>query len=270
MPSALINLMTDAAFKAAKGMLRDFGEVDKLQISRKGTANFVTNADKKAEKMIMEMLKIGRPDFSFLMEESGEIVGKDQSKYWVIDPLDGTHNFIHAIPYFCISIALEERKANGEREVLAGVVYDPIHQEMFAAEKGAGAFVNERRIFVSKRVNTEEAMVVMSSPRSRITEPMTSINLLEKVLVSNASVRFMGASALDLCQLAAGRFDAVCLQAQLPWDVAAGALIVREAGGYVSQINGTAFSPHDGNVLATNKLLHPALLKLLAEGAGKN
>ncbi len=270
MPSALINLMTEAAFKAAKGLLRDFGEVDKLQISRKSTSNFVTNADKKAEKTIMEILSIGRPDFSFLVEESGEIVGKDTGKYWVIDPLDGTHNFIHAIPYFCISIALEERKENGEREVLAGVVYDPIHQEMFTAEKGTGAFVNDRRIFVSKRINMEEAMVVMSSPRSRANKPFAPLELLNRVLTTLSSVRFMGASALDLANLAAGRFDVVCLQSQLPWDVAAGALIVREAGGYISQMNGAPFSPHEGNVLATNKILHPALLKLLAEDGGRN
>lgn len=259
MPSALLTIMQDAAFKASKGLLRDFGEVDKLQISRKGTSNFVTSADKKAESIIMKELSSKRPDYSFLGEETGSTQGKNKEFCWIIDPIDGTHNFIHAIPYFCISIALERRSAAGAREVVAGVVYDPIHQAMYTAEKGKGAMLNDMAIRVSRRVSMDDAMVVVTSPRHS-EKTAHSLDMLSKMVATKASCRYMGALALDLANLAAGRFDVVCLQSQYAWDVAAGALLVQEAGGLVTKLDGSEYSPHTDNLLATNKILHPAVM----------
>lgn len=269
MPSALINVMTAAAEKASKGLLRDFGEVSELQISRKGTSNFVTESDKRAEQVLMRELDKARPGYSFLVEESGEVVGKKPEFRWIIDPLDGTHNFIHAIPYFCISIGLEKTNYNGEKEIVAGVIYDPIHNDMYTAEKGEGAFVNgNRKLSVSKRNNLEEAMVVVSAPHSKQTSPMSGMDLLSKICAAHTSVRYMGASALDLANVAAGRFDAVCLMHQQPWDVAAGSLIVKEAGGVVENLTGNNFTLDSSDMLATNPEFLDPMHKLLAKTLG--
>ncbi len=162
--------MSAAAIKAGKGLLRDFGEVDQLQVSRKGPANFVTKSDVRTEKLLRRELEKARPDYGFLLEEGGEIPGKDGIHRWIIDPLDGTSNFIHAIPYFCISIALEKRASDGSSEILAGVIFDPIHNDLFSAEKGKGAFCNNRKLAVSSASKLEDAMLVTSNYRAAATD----------------------------------------------------------------------------------------------------
>lgn len=264
--SAIINVMTAAAIKASRGLLRDFGEVDQLQISKKGPANFVTAADKRAEQQIVYELNKARPGYRYLNEEGGEIAGDNPEYRWIIDPLDGTHNFIHAIPYFCISIGLERTLAGGKTEIVAGCIYDPIHNEMFTAEKGKGAFLNgNRKLACSARSDFEASMIVITAPRKTHFLHMTGKQAMERILSTNASVRYIGASALDLAYLASGRVDAVCLMQQQPWDVAAAWLIIQEAGGLVTTLDGRSYSLKENNLLASNVPLQAPLLKLLAE-----
>lgn len=263
MASPLLNVMSAAAVKAGKGLLRDFGEVDRLQVSRKGTSNFVTKTDLRTEKMLVEELGKARPGYSFLLEEGGSIKGDDATHRFIIDPLDGTNNFIHAVPYFCISIALEKTEA-GKSEIVAGVIYDPIHNDMFMAEKGRGAFLNERRLAVSRRDNFEEAMLVTGNPRLSDEQGKSGFELLNNMSGCHGCVRYTGATALDLAYIAAGRYDAGWFTRHQPWDIAAGMLLVQEAGGYLTQINGKTASMEAGTLLATNKVLHPGMLNLLA------
>ncbi len=270
MPSALINVMSAAAVKAGKGLLRDFGEVDRLQISRKGTSNFVTSADKRTEKILIDELKKARPEFGFLVEESGEIKGRDRQHRWIVDPLDGTSNFIHALPYFCISIALERMHADGQREIVAGLIYDVIHNEIFHAEKGRGAFLGDRKIAVSRRDMLADTMIVTGNPRYTELGEACSFDMLKSASMCGACVRYSGATALDLAYIAAGRYDAGWYPRQQPWDVAAGILLVHEAGGQVTQIGGEPYVPGCPTFIASNTSLHPQLLKLLAGTAGKN
>ena len=265
MNSALINVMSTAVIKAGKGLLRDFGEVDNLQISRKGTANFVTAADIRTEKLLQRELSKVRPDFGFLMEEGGEVEGKDKSRRWIIDPLDGTNNFIHAIPYFCISVGLEEKDENGNSEIIAGIIFDPIHNELFAAEKGKGAFLNGRKLYVTKRNALEDAMLVSGSPKS--TQKTGSIAVTQKLAESGSIVRYLGASALDLAYLAAGRIDACWHYSIQPWDIAAGMLLVTEAGGSVTEPNGDIANIYSKSILGTNRHLHLPVQQLLATAA---
>lgn len=257
--------MTEAAIKAGRGLLRDFSEVDQLQISRKGTANFVTKSDIRTEKALVKELQKARPDFGYLLEEGGEIPGRDPSMRFIIDPLDGTSNFIHAIPYFCISIGLEKRHVSGHSEILAGVIYDPIHNEVFSAEKGKGAFVGNRRITVSNRENIEEAMLVTGGLRTIESSQQPA---LTKVLTQcGATMRVFGATALDLAYLAAGRIDACWYYSLKPWDVAAGLLLIQEAGGHVSDISGAPFTINSGTMFAANRHLSQPIQKLLHKAA---
>jgi myo-inositol-1(or 4)-monophosphatase len=263
MLSPTINVMSAAAVKAGKGLMRDFGEIDKLQISRKGTANFVTSADTRTEKLLRQELRAVRPDFGFLLEEGGEIAGKDAQHRWIIDPLDGTSNFIHAIPYFCISIALE-RTQNGKSEIIAGVIFDPIHNELFAAEKGMGALVNNRKLNVSSREKLEDAMLVtgrLPSKESGYTEQLT------QMATQGATLRYFGATALDLAYLAAGRIDACWYYTIQPWDLAAGILLVQEAGGTVSEVDGNPATTYSKTLLATNRALALPVRNLLSKAA---
>ncbi len=263
MPSALINVMSAAAIKASKGLLRDFGEVDRLQVSKKGASNFVTNADKRTEKLLIDELRKARPEFGFLAEESGEIKGSDATHRWIIDPLDGTSNFIHAIPYFCTAIALE--KTTGSRaEIIAGIIYDPIHNELFHAERGRGAFVNDHRITVSRRDSFDNAMLVMGNPGNADASTLAAITAACRC---PAGFRYTGATALDLAYIAAGRFDAGWFPPQHLWDVAAGWLLVQEAGGNITQINGLPYNPDSGTLLASSPGLQGSMLKLLAASA---
>lgn len=262
MRSPLITVMSNAAVKAGKGLLRDFGEVDQLQISRKGTSNFVTKSDLRAEKLLREELAKARPAFGFLMEESGEIKGRDATHRWIIDPLDGTSNFIHAVPYFCISLALERTEKGKPPEIIAAVTYDPIHNETFYAEKGKGAMVNDRRLGVSGRENFEEAMLVTGSPRHG--GEIEGFERLRRAGLCGSCVRYSGASALDLAYVAAGRYDGCWFNAVQPWDVAAGMLLVKEAGGEIARLDGTPATHLSGSLVATNASLHNQVMKLLA------
>lgn len=263
--SALITVMSRAILKAAKPLVRDFGEVDKLQISRKGTANFVTNADLRTERILVEELGYARKDYGFLTEESGVIAGTGDEWRFVIDPIDGTTNFIHAIPYFCISVGVDQRQPDGEYETVAGVIYDPIHDELFIAEKGQGATLNGRRLLVSKR--TEEWLLASPSPRS-FREGYEEVNAaFARVTGTTATVRCSGSAALDLAYVAAGRYDGTWYHTLQHWDMAAGALIAREAGGSVTRIENDAWQATNGSVVASNGLIHQMLRSKLTSTA---
>lgn len=256
MYSPLLTIMTNAVFKAGKGLMRDFGEADNLHISRKSASNFVTQSDIRTEKLLQKELIAARPAFGFLLEEGGEVKGRDPSHRWIIDPLDGTTNFIHAIPYFCISVGLEKTYPNGDTEIIAGVIFDPIHNEMFTAEKGKGALVNNRKLNVSTRDNMETAMLVTGSPR----DAMTSF---DKVAKCGAAVRYFGASALDLAYLAAGRIDACWYHNIKPWDIAAASLLISEAGGILTALDGSPASIYSPAILASNRALHESVKSLI-------
>ena len=259
--SALINIMAAAAVKAARSLIRDFNEVEHLQVSQKGPGDFVSAADLRSEKIIRQELQKGRPDFSFLMEEGGEISGADQRHCWIIDPLDGTTNFLHAIPHFCISIGLEF-----DGEMIAGVIYDPIKDELFHAEKGKGAFMNDRRIRVSSRSELGVALLATTGRSKPKVDQMPSTLFLEKKIQlsrKTAGIRNYGASALDLAYVAAGRFDGFFGYKLAPWDMAAGILLVREAGGYVEEISGKGSLFETGSLLASNSKLNELIKKEL-------
>jgi myo-inositol-1(or 4)-monophosphatase len=258
--SATINVMTAAALKASRGLKRDFGEVEQLQVSMKGPADFVSNADLKAEKLLRAELSKGRPGYGFLMEESGASAGSDQRHRWLVDPLDGTTNFLHGIPHFAISIALER-----DGEIVAGVVYDPTRDEMFWAEKGVGAYVNEHRLRVSARRSLGDAVIGTGIPfRGRGDHP-TYLATLGAVMGATAGVRRLGAAALDLAYVAAGRYDGFWEFGLSAWDLAAGILLIREAGGYVSDLAGGHDMLGSGDVIAANAHLHLPLAALVKD-----
>ncbi len=263
--SPLINVMKRAADKAARGLKRDFGEVENLQVSRKGPADFVSTADLKAEQVLHTELSRARPRFGFLMEESGA-KGSDASapQRWIVDPLDGTTNFLHGLPHFAISIALEDRG-----EITAGVIYDPVKDEMFWAEKGVGAFLvsgsqKDRRLRVSSRGRTEDCILATGIPFVGHGDQEKFVNELNVVMGNTAGVRRWGAASLDLAYVAAGRFDGFWERGLQPWDIAAGLLIVKEAGGYVSTIEGGTAQLDSGSILAANDQLHPRMVKLIS------
>ena len=224
-----LNIMIKASEKASKVLIRDFGEVEKLQVSNKGPSDFVTNADLKTEKIIIEELKKAKPNYSILSEEKGAEVNKD-SKTWIIDPIDGTINFLHGIPHFAISIALKD-----DKEILAGLIYDPIKDEMFYAEKNNGAFFNNQRIRVSKKNNISECLFVTGGKIN------TNYDF---------SFRKSGSAALDLAYVAAGRYDGYFQKKLNLWDIAAGVVILEEAGGIINEIN--ISNTKDINVIASN------------------
>jgi myo-inositol-1(or 4)-monophosphatase len=257
--SALMTIMMNAARRAAKGLRRDFGEVEALLVSRKGAADFVTAADLKAEQTLFEDLSKGRPKYGFVMEERGEVEGADNSNRWVVDPLDGTSNFLHGLPQFAISIALER-----DRQPYAGVIYNPITDELFWAEKGEGAFVNDRRLRVSARGALDSALFATGLPFKGRPGLARALKETEAVLGATAGVRRFGAASLDLAFVAAGRFDAYWERGLNNWDVAAGAVIVREAGGIVTEIDGGARPTHEGSILAANAEIYDAAQALIA------
>jgi myo-inositol-1(or 4)-monophosphatase len=259
--SALINVMTRAAEKAAKGLRRDFGEVEQLQVSLKGPGNFVSAADLKAERVLRQELSKARPDYSFLMEESGSSPGKDTEHRWIVDPLDGTTNFLHGLPHFCISIALE--KAG---EIVAGVIFDPIKDELFWGEKGIGAYLNDRRLRVSSRRQLSQALVATGTPYGhRSGGRPRYLRQLDSLMELVGDIRRMGSAALDLAYVAAGRFDGYWEYGLSPWDIAAGLLLVREAGGYVSEPSAEGDPMQSGDTLAANDHLHAALKAALTK-----
>jgi myo-inositol-1(or 4)-monophosphatase len=258
--SALMNVMTSAARKAGRSLVRDFGEVENLQVSVKGPANFVSAADHKAEDIIFRELAKARPDYCFLMEERGEVTGADRTHRWIVDPLDGTTNFLHGVPLFAISIGLER-----EGQLVAGIVYNPATDEMFTAEKGKGAFLNDRRrLRVAARKQLADALVTTGIPHLGRPGHNAFMRELQSVIKEVAGVRRTGSSALDLAWTAAGRFDAYWERGIKPWDMAAGILLVREAGGAVTDLSGGANMFDNCEVLATNTALQKAFLPLLA------
>ncbi|MFN3623301.1 MAG: inositol monophosphatase family protein [Hyphomicrobium sp.] len=258
--SALMNVMIGAARKAGRSLARDFGEVEQLQVSIKGPGNFVTAADLKAEEIIYKELSKARPGYSFLMEERGEVVGDDKSHRWIVDPLDGTTNFLHGVPLFAISIGLER-----EGQLVAGLVYNPISDELFAAEKGKGTFLNDRRrLRVAARKSLGDALVTTGIPHlGRPGHPVFAREIKE-VIKHVAGVRRTGSAALDLAWLAAGRFDVYWERDIKAWDLAAGIVLVREAGGTVSDLSGGSAMLEKGQVLASNSTLHKEFLPLVA------
>jgi myo-inositol-1(or 4)-monophosphatase len=262
-----MTVMQNAAQRAAKRLLRDFAEVEQLQVSVKGPGDFVSQADLRAEQTLREDLSKARPGYAFLMEESGAHGGDNWTWRWVVDPLDGTSNFLHGIPHWAISIGLEKRLEDGSSELAAGLIYAPAVDEMFWAEKGAGAYLNERRLRVSARRDPKESMFATGipfaavSPARRLAFARTLGTLMPQV----AGIRRFGAAALDLAWVAAGRYEGFWELGLKRWDIAAGVLIVREAGGYVTD-------PHDGDpmaegdVVAANPYMHPMLRDAVADG----
>ena len=261
--SALINVMVKAVHKAARGLIRDFGEVEQLQVSRKGPGDFVSIADMKAEKTLSEELARARPDFGFLMEESGAIVGKDPHCRWIIDPLDGTANFLHGVPHFATTVALENRG-----EIVAGVTYNPVADEMFWAERGAGAYLNDRRLRVSSRGQLSDALVSTGIAHGHGDDYDAFLGEVRAIMPRVASLRRYGAATLDLAYVAAGRFDVYWQRGLGAWDVAAGILLVREAGGFVTDLAGGADMLSDGAVMAGNEALQPRVLEIVRRARG--
>lgn len=262
-----MTVMQNAVQKAAKRLLRDFAEVEQLQVSIKGPGDFVSQADLRAEQTIRDELIKARPGYAFLMEESGSDGSENWAWRWVIDPLDGTTNFLHGIPHWAISIGLERRLPDGGVEIAAGLVYNPAAAEMFWAEKGVGAYLNERRLRVSARRNLTEALFATGipfaavAPANRLAFARTLGGLMPQV----AGIRRFGAAALDLAWVAAGRYDGFWELGLKPWDCNAGILLVREAGGFATDPQGG--DPREsGNVVAANPTMHPLLCAAVLDG----
>ena len=253
--SAILNVMVGAATKAARGLTRDFGEVENLQVSRKGPADFVSAADHRAEETIKAELSKARPNYGLLMEESGETHGEDAQHRWIVDPLDGTTNFLHGIPQFAISIALER-----QGKLHAAVVYDPIADELFTAERGGGAYVNDRRLRVAARQNLADCVIATGMPFKGRGDHTGYMRELAGLMPEVAGIRRFGAAALDLAWVAAGRFDGFWERGLSPWDLAAGILLIREAGGFVTDLVGGDAMLGSGDVVAGNESIHRQLL----------
>jgi myo-inositol-1(or 4)-monophosphatase len=256
MRSALINVMARAAEKAAKALIRDFGEVEHLQVSRKGPGNFVSTADLKAQETLRQELARARPEFGFIMEE-GDFAATDKPLRWIIDPIDGTTNFLHGIPHWAISIAAAE----GD-QLLAGIVFNPITDEMFWAEKGLGAYCNHRRLRVSARDDLSASLIATGIPFKGHPVP-EFYSQMERVAPQVAGIRRFGAASLDLAYVAAGRFEAYWETGIKIWDVAAGILLVTEAGGSVTSLRANQAPLVSGALLASNGALHASVQKLL-------
>jgi len=258
--SAVINVMEMAAQKAGRKLNRDFGEVEHLQVSRKGPADFVSSADLKAEKIIKEELFRARPNIAFLLEEEGRIDLGDGSGRWIVDPLDGTTNFLHGIPHFCISIALEQNN-----EITAAVIYNPITDETFWAEKGRGAFLNDMKIRVSARRDMKQSLLATGIPFHGTQGHKPFIHNLEAIMGEVSGVRRFGSAALDLAYVASGKYEGFWEANLQKWDIAAGILLVREAGGSVTTFDGRNKAYETGEILATNNLIHGPMTRLLSK-----
>jgi myo-inositol-1(or 4)-monophosphatase len=258
--SALLNVMIAAARKAGRSLKRDFGEVENLQVSMKGPANFVTAADHRAEEILRTELAKARPGYGFLGEECGRQEGADKSHCWIVDPLDGTTNFLHGIPQFAISIGLER-----ESVMVAGVIYNPANEELFAAERGKGAFLNDQRLRVANRRRMSEAVIACGLPHLGRGDLALFRRELAVVQERVAGLRRFGAAALDLAWVAAGRLDAFWERDLSSWDTAAGIVIVREAGGYVTDMDDGDGIFANKQIIAGNEFLHKELLSMLKE-----
>jgi myo-inositol-1(or 4)-monophosphatase len=260
--TALLKVMSDAARKAARGLNRDFGELAELQVAKKAPADFVSAADLKAEQAIFEALEKARPGYSFLGEERGLIEGTDKTHTWIVDPLDGTTNFLHAIPHFAINIALQRDGA-----IVAAVTFNPVTNELFWAEKGKGCFLNDKRLRVAARTRMDEAVLATGIPFLGHGQHATFLKELHQISQRVAGVRRFGAAALDLAWVAAGRYDGYWERDLSKWDLAAGILLVTEAGGRVTNAEGEDDVLGTGSVCAGNLELQPQILERLRQAA---
>jgi myo-inositol-1(or 4)-monophosphatase len=259
MRSALLHVMVQAAIKAGRSLTKDFGEVENLQVSRKGPADFVSNADKRAEQIVFDELRKARPTYAFLMEEGGEVEGTDGQHRWIVDPLDGTTNFLHSIPMFAVAIALERNQ-----EIVASVIYNPVMDEMFTAEKGGGAWLNDRkRLRVAGRRHLADSVVSTGIKVTGTSDDALTLRQLAAISPAVAGIRRTGSASTDLAWLAAGRFDAFWEARLAPWDVAPGHLMVREAGGTMTDYAGATGSIWNGQVVAGNETVQGQLLKVI-------
>ena len=268
--SPIMRVMQHAARKGARGLLRDFGELEHLQVARKGPADFVSKADKKSEEVIHENLNRDRPGYSYLMEEGGEIKGSDKTHRFIIDPLDGTTNFLHGIPHFAISIALEREIDGNPKELVAGVIFNPITDEMFFAEKGKGAFLNDgtrggsdRRLRPAKRDIFQDSLFATGIPFLGRPGHAKFLKELHQVMGASSGVRRMGSAALDLAWMAAGRYDGFWERGLATWDIAAGVLIAQEAGLIVESLSGGDVL-ETGDIICTNEALMGPLRERIA------
>ena len=253
-----MTVMVAAAEKAAKALKRDFGEVENLQVSRKGPSDYVSAADVKTEKTLVAELSKARPNFGFVLEEGGIITGADSEHRWIIDPIDGITNFLHGIPHFAISIALQRGT-----EIIAGIVYNPITEDWYRAEKGTGAFYNNHRMRVSAHRSLDDSVVATGIPHKGRPWHEEFIQQSQRVMSATAGIRRFGTASLDLAFVAVGRFDAYWEMGLKPWDIAAGILLVQEAGGFVADLTGPGSPLDTGNILATNAQLQAPLRKVI-------
>ena len=256
--SALLNVMVKAARRAGRSLKRDLGEIENLQVSLKGPANFVSLADRRAEEMLYEDLAKARPGYGFIGEEGGQREGADTSHTWIVDPLDGTTNFLHGIPQFAISIALSR-----EGTIVAGVIYNPANDELYTAERGKGAFLNDQRIRVAGRRKLSECVIACGLPHIGRGDLELSRREMAEIQNRVAGLRRFGAASLDMAFVASGRLDGYWERNLQPWDMAAGQIIVREAGGIVSGIAGNDDALVSRNVVCGNEFVHDELVKIL-------
>ena len=256
--SANINVIVKACRKAAKVLIRDFGEVEKLQVSLKGPGDFVTLSDKRVEKILIDELQKARPNYSILSEETGEIKNDKEFK-WIIDPIDGTSNFLHGIPHFGISIGLEHME-----EIVCGIIFDPIKDEMFTAEKGNGSYVNNHRMRVSSRSKLKDCLIVTGGPRRNLKDRDLALKEYDKFSSSvDIPVRKMGSASLDMAYVAAGRFDGMWQRNLNYWDIAAGIILVKEAGGFITDFKGGREYIKNKTILVTNSKINQEMLEIL-------
>jgi len=257
--SPKLNIMYKACMKASKSLIRDFGEIENLQVSSKGPGDFVSSADKRTEKIIIEELLKAHPDYGILSEETGKINEKNKTNRWIIDPIDGTSNFLNGIPQFAISIGYEENN-----EIKNGLIYDPIKNELFFAEIGSGAFLNNSRIRVSKKKSLKNSLIGTGGPRSS-SKSKNEIYLEFLEISKNVEIplRKFGSASLDLASVACGRFDGFWQRELSYWDVAAGIIIVKEAGGFIEFLDNEVNESKKVNLVATNSLIHKELIDLI-------
>ena len=250
--------MVKACRKASKTLIRDFGEIENLQVSIKGPGDFVTTSDKKVEKILINELSKARPNYSILSEESGEIKNEESFK-WIIDPIDGTSNFLHGIPHFAISIGLEQ-----EKEIICGIIYDPIKDEMFSAEKGMGSYVNNQRIRVSSRTKLKDCMIFTGGPRYNSDKKEITLDEYKRFTSKVAiPIRKLGSASLDLAYIAAGRADGYWQRDLKYWDIAAGIILVKEAGGYITDFDGNSEYVKNETIIAANPKINKEIIEVL-------
>ena len=261
--SALINVMVKAARNAGRGLKRDLGEIEHLQVSLKGPANFVSLADKRAEEVLYKDLAKARPGYGFIGEEGGNREGADKSHTWIVDPLDGTTNFLHGIPQFAISIGLQR-----EGVIIAGVIYNPANDELYIAEKGKGAFLNDQRLRVAGRRQLNECVIACGLPHIGRGDHELALREMAALQSKVAGFRRFGAASLDMAFVAAGRLDGYWERNLQPWDMAAGQIMIREAGGTISCVDGSSDPLKTGHVLCGNEFVHAELVKII-KGLGK-